>query len=311
MKILITGGTGSLGRELISQLKSHEVIVYSRDELKQAELSNDIVKIIGDIRDFDHLNYSLSIHQPDYIIHTSALKRVDDMELYPMEAIKTNILGSQNLINACIYNKIKKCILISTDKCCQSINVYGSTKFIAERLFVNANKNCKTTKFAACRYGNVMASRGSFIPSWYNKIQNEEVINITDINCTRFLFSLSEAGQFVLECLFSMIGGEIFVPRLKSFYITQVITALERIVKKKAITKVTGLRLGEKIHESMLNEHELIYTFECPVFNRLVIVPQSHCIGHYTHKYDGPPLNSMLHVSQDLDFLTDKIRNLI
>ncbi len=309
MKILITGGTGSLGKELISQLKNHEVIIYSRDEGKQAELSDDIIKIIGDIRDFDHLNYSLSIHNPDHVIHTASLKRIDDIELYPLESVKTNILGSQNLIRACINNKIKKCIFTSTDKACLNLSVYGATKLIAERLFTNGDVNSLNTSFASVRYGNCLASRGSFLPLWYNKIKNNQMISVTSKDCSRFLFSLQEAASFVLKCLDRMEGGEVFIPKLNSFYIIDVIYTLEKILNKTAIYNVNGMRAGEKIHEDMLNENELRHTYiEDDV---LIILPQYGSKTYtYSKKYQGIPLNSSLHIG-DKDMLMKKIRDVI
>ena len=167
-KILITGGTGSLGKALIKRLnKNNTIIVYSRDEGKQAlEFGHDpsIIRIIGDIRDFDKLNITLKRQKPDYIIHTAALKRIDDMEFHPDECIKTNINGSENVARAALENNIEKCILVSTDKACQPVNVYGSSKFMAERIFTNYDYHSTDTIFASVRYGNVIASRGSFVP---------------------------------------------------------------------------------------------------------------------------------------------------
>ena len=310
MKILITGGAGSLGKILTKKLiDKNEIIVYSRDESKQAELSNDIVKIIGDIRDFDHLNYSLSIHKPDFIIHTASLKRIDDIELYPLESVKTNILGSQNLIRACINNEIKKCIFTSTDKACLNLSVYGATKLIAERLFTNGNLNSTSTRFACVRYGNVLSSTGSFVPLWYKKIKNNQIISVTSKDCSRFLFSLQEASSFVLKCLDRMEGGEVFIPKLNSFYIIDVIYVLEKILNKKAIYNISGMRAGEKIHEDMLNENELRYTYiEDDV---LIILPQYGKKTYtYSKKYQGTKLNSSLHIG-DKDMLIKKIRDVI
>ena len=169
--ILITGGTGSLGKALIKRLKkiNCKLIVYSRDEGKQAlSFGNDssIIRVIGDVRDLNKLDVTMKRHKPDYVIHTGALKRIDDMEFYPDECVKTNIKGSENVAIAAEHNGVKKCILISTDKACQPINVYGSSKFIAERIFTNYDYNSTSTIFASVRYGNVIASRGSFIPLW-------------------------------------------------------------------------------------------------------------------------------------------------
>ena len=183
-KILITGGAGSLGKAIIKHLKQFncKVIIYSRDEGKQAlAFGNDpsIVRVIGDVRDFEKLNTTLSIHKPHYVIHTGALKRVDDLEFYPDECVKTNIQGSENVARASLLNNVLKCILVSTDKACQPINVYGSSKFIAERIFTNYDYNSPSTIFSSVRYGNVIASRGSFIPLWMDLISKGEKIKIT------------------------------------------------------------------------------------------------------------------------------------
>ena len=206
-KILITGGTGSLGKALIKRLKEVDcqLIVYSRDEGKQALLFSkdpDIIRVIGDIRDLDRLNVTMKRHKPDYVIHTAALKRVDDMEFNPDECVKTNIQGSENVAIASQNNGVKKCILISTDKACQPVNVYGSSKFIAERIFTNYDYNSNDTIFASARYGNVIASRGSFIPVWMDLLSENKKLQVTSMDCTRFLFTLSDAVDTVLSSLY-------------------------------------------------------------------------------------------------------------
>ncbi|MCP4178341.1 MAG: polysaccharide biosynthesis protein, partial [bacterium] len=227
--ILITGGTGSLGKALIRYLKnicSCNIIVYSRDEGKQAlAFGRDpsIIRVIGDIRDFQKLNTTLSIHKPDYVIHTGALKRVDDMEFYPDECVKTNVEGSENVARASLLNNVKKCILVSTDKACQPINVYGSSKFIAERIFTNYDYNSKSTVFSSVRYGNVIASRGSFIPLWMELLNDNKKIKVTSMECTRFLFTLTDAVETVLNSLYSSQGGEVFIPKINSFKMENVI----------------------------------------------------------------------------------------
>jgi len=203
-KVLVTGGTGSLGQKLVERLQSYDAlpIVYSRDEGKQAlnfKNNNNLIKIIGDVRDFDKLNTSLKIHKPDFIIHAAALKRIDDMEFYPDECVKTNVSGSENVARAALQNEIQKCILVSTDKACKPINVYGSSKFLAERFFTNYDYNSDTTIFSSVRYGNVIASRGSFIPLWVDAIQKNESIKITSTECTRFLFTLKDSVDTVLK----------------------------------------------------------------------------------------------------------------
>ena len=302
--ILITGGTGSLGQALIKRLKqSHKIIVYSRDEGKQALIFGDnpeIICVIGDIRDYDKLNVTLKRHKVDYIIHTAALKRIDDMEIHPDECVKTNINGSENVARAALENNVKKCILVSTDKACQPVNVYGSSKFIAERIFTNYDFYSTSTIFSSVRYGNVIASRGSFIPLWLDMIKKGKTLRVTSEDMTRFLFTLDDAVEAVLGALDNSLGGEVFVPQINSYTLPSCIKALESILSVKCKTIITGLRPGEKLHEDMLAKTELNFTFEVPGINLLQIRPQ------YTKKtyqdwklYNGPEFNSALYVSED------------
>jgi FlaA1/EpsC-like NDP-sugar epimerase len=312
--ILITGGTGSLGKALIKRLKQLNctIIVYSRDEGKQALLfGNDpsIIRVIGDIRDFDKLNITLKRYEPDYVIHTAALKRIDDMEFHPDECIKTNINGSENVARAALENGTKKCILVSTDKACQPVNVYGSSKFIAERIFTNYDYQSKSTIFASVRYGNVIASRGSFIPLWIDMINNDQVLKVTSESMTRFLFTLDDAVDAVLGALEHSNGGEVFVPQINSYTLPTCIRALGEMLNKEPKTEDMGLRPGEKLHEDMLAKTELDFTFQVPGINLLQIRPQ------YTHKkyqdfkkYNGPEFNSELWVKEDIVELTELIK---
>ena len=310
---LITGGTGSLGKALIKRLKSQgaNIIVYSRDEGKQAlTFGNDpdIVKVIGDVRDYEKLNVTLKRHKVDYIIHTAALKRIDDMEFYPDECVKTNINGSDNVARAALNNNISKCILVSTDKACQPVNVYGSSKFIAERLFTNHDYNSKSTIFASVRYGNVIASRGSFVPLFMERIQNDELIKVTSAEMTRFLFTLDDAVDAVLGALDNAIGGEVFVPQINSYTLPSCISALENILGKSAKTELMGLRPGEKLHEDMLAETELPFTYQVPNINLLQIRPQyTHKVHQDFEKYNGPHFNSALWVKEDIEELVELI----
>jgi len=310
--ILITGGTGSLGKALIKRLKNNnKIIVYSRDEGKQAlAFGNDpnIIRVIGDVRDYDKLYVTLQHHSPDYIIHTAALKRIDDMEFYPDECVKTNINGSENVAKAALKNNIQKCILVSTDKACQPVNVYGSSKFIAERIFTNYDYNSKSTVFASVRYGNVIASRGSFVPLFMERIENNELINVTSEEMTRFLFTLDDAVDAVLGALDNARGGEVFVPQINSYTLPSCIKALENIIDKPANTKVVGLRPGEKLHEDMLAETELPFTYQIPNINLLQIRPQyTNKIHQDFEKYDGPHFNSALWVKEDITELSELI----
>jgi UDP-N-acetylglucosamine 4,6-dehydratase len=312
--VFITGGTGSLGKALIKRLKilGSKIIVYSRDEGKQAILYGDdtsITRVIGDIRDYDKLNITLQRHKPDYIIHTAALKRIDDMEFNPDECVKTNINGSENVARAALENKIEKCILISTDKACQPINVYGSSKFIAERIFTNYDYNSTSTIFASVRYGNVIASRGSFIPLWIDMINENKVLKVTSEDMTRFLFTLDDAVNTVLSSLENAIGGEVFVPQINSYTLPTCIKALGKMLNKDVSTNITGLRPGEKLHEDMLAKTELDFTYQVPNINLLQIRPQ-YTKKEYQDfkKYTGPEFNSSLWVKNDIDELITLIK---
>jgi len=312
--ILITGGTGSLGKELVKSLKQYDcrIVVYSRDEGKQAlsfGKDNRVTTIIGDIRDYDKLLVSFKKHKPDYVIHTAALKRIDDMEFHPDECVKTNIQGSENVARASLESGVKKCILISTDKACQPVNVYGSSKFISERIFTNYDYNSSDTIFSSVRYGNVIASRGSFIPLWMDMINQNKKITVTDTQMTRFLFTLDDAVDTVLNALYHSVGGEVFVPKINSYTILDVVNALSTITNKTVNYDVVGIRPGEKLHEDMLAITELPFTYRVPNVNLLQIRPQ------YTNKsyqdwlkYDGVEFNSALYLSNNLDELIDLIQ---
>ena len=311
-KILITGGTGSLGKALIKSIKKlgWKIIVYSRDEGKQALIFGndpDIIKVIGDVRDFNKLNTTFRLHKPDYVIHTAALKRVDDMEMYPDECVKTNIQGSENVAIAALNHGVEKCMLISTDKACQPVNVYGSSKFIAERIFTNFDYNSESTIFASVRYGNVIASRGSFIPLWIGLIEDNKKIKITSMECSRFLFTLSDAVDTVMSALENAQGGEVFIPKISSYNMKTIVSAVGKMSNKNIDYEIMGMRPGEKIHEDMLAETELPFTYE--VDNKLMVVkPQYTKRKHsYDKKYKGLHYNSSLHLSDDVDKLVKLI----
>jgi FlaA1/EpsC-like NDP-sugar epimerase len=313
IKILITGGTGSLGKALIKRLYGkYKIIVFSRDEGDQASLTKKyplITCVIGDIRDYDKLNTTFRKHKPDYVLHTAALKRIDDMEFYPDECVKTNINGSENVARAALENNVKKCILVSTDKACQPVNVYGSSKFIAERIFTNFDYNSDQTIFASVRYGNVIASRGSFIPLWIDMINNEETLRVTSESMTRFLFTLDDAVDTVLGALEYATGGEVFVPQINSYTLPTCIKALGDMLNKNVNTHVTGLRPGEKLHEDMLAKTELDFTYQVPNINLLQIRPQ-YTKKQYQNfeKYNGPEFNSALWVKDDISELIELIK---
>ena len=313
-KILITGGTGSLGRALVKKIKKlgWQIVIYSRDEGKQAAYfgSDKSIKcVIGNVRDLNKLDTTFRIHKPDFVIHTAALKRIEDMEFYPDECVKTNILGSENVAVASLKNGVKKCILVSTDKACQPVNVYGSSKFIAERIFTNYDFNSTDTVFASVRYGNVIASRGSFIPLWMAAIEKGQTINVTSSEMTRFLFTLDDAVDTVLCTLETAVGGEVFIPRIDSYTLPRCIEAVSKILAKEIKVNMVGIRPGEKLHEDMLAKTELPFTFIVGGNNLLQVRPQYTSRVHQNfEKYEGPEFNSSLWVEKDVDKLVELIK---
>lgn len=314
MKYFITGGTGTLGKALSKKLQSqgHEVVVFSRDEGKQALSygNTDIKCIIGDIRDYDKVDVSLKRHKPDIILHTAALKRIDDMEFYPDECVKTNIQGSENVAKAALNNNISKCMLISTDKACQPVNVYGSSKFIAERIFTNYDYHSENTIFSSVRYGNVIASRGSFIPLWLDLLERGENIKVTSLEMTRFLFTLDDAVAAVLGAVDNCNGGDVFIPQISSFNMRTIISAIEEIHGSKINYDLIGLRPGEKLHEDMLAETELPFTYDVEGINLLCVRPQytKRSYNNMWKKYNGPHFNSSLWIKESTGELTELIQ---
>jgi UDP-N-acetylglucosamine 4,6-dehydratase (inverting) len=257
--IIITGGTGSFGKKftemVIKKYKPKKIVIYSRDEFKQFEMQEKISStkdvliryFIGDVRDVDRLK--LAMADMDIVIHTAALKQVPATEYNPFEAVKTNVIGAQNVIDASLQSKISKVIALSTDKAAAPINLYGATKLTSDKLFVSANNYVghSKTQFSVVRYGNVMGSRGSVIPSFL-KDKEKNVLNITDKRMTRFSITLEEGVSFVIKCLDLMWGGEIFVPKIPSYKILDVAKAISPNAKLKFI----GIRPGEKLHEEMI-----------------------------------------------------------
>ena len=275
--ILITGGTGSLGKALVNTLlnKSNcaRIAIYSRDELKQAQFKESIGEnsrlrwFIGDIRDRDRLQRAL--HGVEYVVHAAALKQVDTGEYNPMEFIKTNVLGSQNVIEAAIDAGVKKVVALSTDKASSPINLYGATKLTADKLFVAANNYSVAygTSFSVVRYGNVMGSRGSVIPL-FQKLANQGLpLPLTDIRMTRFWISIEQAVQFVMDSFNIMSGGELYVPRIPSM---KLIDLAEAISPGTKITEI-GMRPGEKLHEEMISADDSRRTLLLD--NRYVVMP--------------------------------------
>lgn len=255
--ILITGGTGSFGKQcvktLLEQYQLRRLVVYSRDELKQFEMSHEydlpvMRYFVGDVRDRDRLCQAM--RGIDYVIHAAALKQVPTAEYNPMECIKTNVYGAQNVVDAAIDNGVKKVIALSTDKAANPINLYGATKLVSDKLFIAANNIAggHPTRFAVVRYGNVVGSRGSVLPFFRHLLQQGATdLPITDLRMTRFWITLWEGVNFVLKCFERMQGGELFVPKIPSAYIKDFAEALAPGITLRVI----GFRPGEKLHEIM------------------------------------------------------------
>ncbi len=264
--VLITGGTGSFGKAFVQRLlKDDEIkklVVFSRDELKQFEMAEKISSpklryFLGDVRDYQRLIQATD--GIDVIVHAAAMKQIPASEYNPMEAIKTNVIGAENIVNAAIANGIKKVVALSTDKAANPANLYGATKLCSDKLMVAGNilAGSRETRFACVRYGNVLGSRGSVIPFFLDKAK-EGVLPITDERMTRFWLTIENGVQFVLDSLERMHGGEIFVPKIPSFKVTDV----ARVVCPGVPTKVIGIRSGEKLHEVMITEDDSHSTFE-------------------------------------------------
>ena len=263
--ILITGGTGSFGqffaKYILDNYKPKKLIIFSRNENNQHKLKNDIFfskheeitrYFIGDIRDLERLK--IAFKNVDFIVHAAALKHVDVAEYNPFEFIKTNIEGTKNVIEAAIYNKVKKVISLSTDKASSPVNLYGATKLCADKMIVSANNFYGTNKtlLSVVRYGNVVSSNGSVIPLFIDQLKNNKPITITDPNMTRFSIELNECVKFVDLCFKIMKGSEIFVPFMKSYKLSELVSVFGKKIKIKYI----GRKSGEKMHEELISENE-------------------------------------------------------
>ena len=276
--ILVTGGTGSFGQAFVRQLFAHHrparVVVYSRDELKQFEMQQRFTQpelrfFIGDVRDRERLDRAL--RGVDIVVHAAALKQVPAAEYNPIECIKTNVIGGENVINACIDQKVKKVVALSTDKAVNPVNLYGATKLCSDKLFVAANHLAGRdgTRFSVVRYGNVIGSRGSVVP-FFKERRKDGKLPITDPRMTRFWIRIEEGAQFVDRALGMMRGGEIFVPKIPSMRITELASAVGPECEQYTV----GIRPGEKLHELLITRDDARHTLEFKDF--YVIQPGTH-----------------------------------
>ncbi len=264
-RVLITGGTGSFGNAVLKRLMSSkvdEIRIFSRDEKKQEDmrltLNDERVKFyIGDVRDYDSIHDALG--GVDYVFHAAALKQVPSCEFYPIEALRTNVLGAENVMRASIANGVKHCVLLSTDKAVYPINTMGISKAMMEKIMIARSRSCDSTKtiLSATRYGNVMASRGSVIPLFLNQIKNGIPITITDPNMTRFLMTLDESVDLVIHAFTSTSPGDIFVQKAPASSVLNLAEAIKELTASSSEIKIIGTRHGEKLYESLVSREEM------------------------------------------------------
>ena len=284
--ILITGGTGSFGKAFLQQVletrNPERVVIFSRDELKQYDMRQiwgDDPRVrffIGDIRDRDRLR--MAMHGVEYVVHAAALKQVDTAEYNPMEYVKTNILGSENVIQASLEAGVKKVVALSTDKASSPVNLYGATKLTADKLFISSNHYAMAggTRFSVVRYGNVMGSRGSVIPFFRSIAAEGKPLPVTDLRMTRFWITLPQAVEFVMSSFNDMNGGELYVPRIPSM---KVIDLAEAVAPGAELVEI-GIRPGEKLHEEMISSEDSRRTLRRP--DRYIVLPTFAIWGGFT-----------------------------
>lgn len=273
--MLITGGTGSFGNAVLKRLINtdvKEIRIFSRDEKKQHDMRVEYKNVklkfyIGDVRDFDSISNALN--NVDFVFHAAALKQVPSCEFYPIEAVKTNILGTENLLNASIKNNVKKVVCLSTDKAVYPINAMGISKAMMEKVMVAKSRNSSETIIVGTRYGNVMASRGSVIPLFHEQICNKEPITITDPNMTRFMMTLDDAVELVLFAFEHGKSGDIFVQKSPSSTIGDLANALKTIYKSDVPINIIGTRHAEKLYETLLSKEELIMSEDLGEYYRI------------------------------------------
>lgn len=324
--LLVTGGTGSFGKKFIATLLAEHpeverIVVFSRDELKQFEMAQafpaskypQLRFFIGDVRDRERI--ARALEGVDTVVHAAALKQVPTAEYNPFECIKTNVLGAQNVIEACLASDVRNVVALSTDKAAAPINLYGATKLCSDKLFIAANniRGRHNIKFSVVRYGNVMGSRGSVIPFFLER-RSSGVLPITDTQMTRFNITLAEGVEMVLRALKHSLGGEIFVPKIPSYRITDVAEAIGPECEKP----IVGIRAGEKIHEEMVTETDALQTIETK--DNYIIVPMLHLkdqqkvMAEYCKSHDGRPVPEgfSYNSGKNTEWLTvDQIRELI
>ena len=300
-KILITGGTGSLGKALTKRLLKFDVDtirIYSRNEINQISMNDEFNDsrlrfLIGDIRDLPRLDRAME--DIDIVIHAAALKHVPLIEYNPFEAIKTNVVGSQNVIEASLNANVDICIGVGTDKAVSPLNTYGATKLLEEKLFVTAknylNPIKHKSKFSALRYGNVLGSSGSVVPKFIEQIKNNRQITITDPNMTRFSITMDEALDFILNSVTLTHGSEVFIPKLRAYTVEDLKDALKELLDVTD-EKIIGIREGEKMHEILINEDEVKYTWE---LNENYIVFNGTPNEKILSQYDGIKSPTNLH----------------
>ena len=320
--VLVTGGTGSFGKKFIRTILDNypeveRLIVFSRDELKQFEMQQDfsIEKypqmryFLGDVRDYNRLKRAFE--GVDIVIHAAALKQVPAAEYNPMEFINTNVIGAENIINACLDNNVQDVVALSTDKAAAPINLYGATKLCSDKLFVSGNKirGKRPIKFSVVRYGNVMGSRGSVIP-FFQKKKKDGVLPITDKKMTRFNISLEEGVNLVLYALNNAKGGEIFVPKIPSYNIVDLAKAIAPECKLQEV----GIRPGEKLHEEMITDSDSYNTVDLGKYYAILPTNRSWSIQDYMREKNAEPfpIGESYNSATNPEFLSiEEIRDLI
>ncbi len=311
--ILVTGGTGSFGKNFIKYIlhkfNFKKVVIFSRDELKQFEMKDELSKnkkfnslrfFLGDIRDKDRLSFALK--NIDFVIHAAALKQVDSAEYNPTEYIKTNIIGSQNLIEESIKNNVKKLVALSTDKASSPINLYGATKLCADKIFLASNNFFGKSTFSVVRYGNVNSSRGSVIPFFLEQSKTG-ILTITEKNMTRFSISLNASIELVIFALKNLIGGEILVPRIKSYNIMD----LANTIGPKCKIKFIGKRPGEKLHEELISAND--DSMKIQMKDKFILINKNRYNQYkkIINKFNGRVLDSSFSFTSDKNsFLSKK-----